>query len=159
MVDPILSSYGQGQLPGFIGDPNTVLDIVSTMHNVPGEMVVNAIIAIMAKHGTTTPTTKPEELQYNYVYHIASSVANPLTTGDIMKYAYDHFTSSPLLDSTGKKIGISPLKLFDSVHSLSCYLITNQTNNPDGKHSTGTKLREQVIRWAQKYQPYTFIKA
>ncbi|KAJ4850081.1 hypothetical protein Tsubulata_011567 [Turnera subulata] len=50
VVDPILCSYGQGQLPGFAADPNTVLDIV------PGDMVVNAIIAIMAKHGTTTTT-------------------------------------------------------------------------------------------------------
>ncbi|KAJ4836674.1 hypothetical protein Tsubulata_021874 [Turnera subulata] len=146
-TDQILCSYGQGQLPGFAADPNTV----------PGDMVVNAIIAIMAKHGTTpSPTIKPEEhKRYNlYVYQIASSVANPLPIGDMLKYAYDQFTSSPLLDSTGKKkIGISPFKFSDSVDSLSCYL-RNHTNNLDA-----TKQTERVIRWAQLYQPYTFIKA
>ena len=29
MLDPVIISYGKGQLPGFIGDPKGIVDVVS----------------------------------------------------------------------------------------------------------------------------------
>ncbi|XP_074284317.1 fatty acyl-CoA reductase 2, chloroplastic-like [Silene latifolia] len=44
-LDPIILSYGTGQLEGFVANPNTILDVV------PVDMVVNAMVTAMAKHG------------------------------------------------------------------------------------------------------------
>ncbi|KAK4385236.1 Fatty acyl-CoA reductase 2 [Sesamum angolense] len=69
-ADPVLISYGKGQLPAFLGDPEIPSDII------PVDMVVNTIIAATAKHGIQH---KPELS----VYHAASSVLNPLRIYDI----------------------------------------------------------------------------
>ncbi|KAI3677016.1 hypothetical protein L1987_86634 [Smallanthus sonchifolius] len=74
MMDPIVLYYGKGQLSGFLVDPNGVLDVV------PANMVVNAIMAAMAKH---VAGGKNEE---NYIYQIASSVVNPLVFKDLARF-------------------------------------------------------------------------
>ncbi|GMY22230.1 fatty acyl-CoA reductase 2-like [Fagus crenata] len=79
MLDPVIISYGKGQLPGFIGDPKTIVDVV------PLDMVVNASIAAIAKHGIAA---KPEL----NVYHVGSSTINPLVLSDVFKFSCDHFT-------------------------------------------------------------------
>ncbi|RVW49073.1 Fatty acyl-CoA reductase 2 [Vitis vinifera] len=64
LVGPIVFYYGKGQLTGFLVDPKEVLYVV------PADMVVNATLAAMAKHGVAG---RPEM----NIYHIASSVVNP----------------------------------------------------------------------------------
>ena len=54
-------------------------------------MVVNAIIAAMAKHGIAgKPGIK--------VYHVAYSAVNPLLLIDVFKYSYEHFICSPIIN-------------------------------------------------------------
>ncbi|KAJ4847377.1 hypothetical protein Tsubulata_218019 [Turnera subulata] len=93
MFEPIILSYGQGHLPCFVGEANTIMDIV------PVDMVVNAILAAMAKHGIST---KPEL----HVYNVTSSLVNPLPVRDFFEYCYFQFTRKPLLDSKGNKISL-----------------------------------------------------
>ncbi|KAJ4847379.1 hypothetical protein Tsubulata_318019 [Turnera subulata] len=109
MSEPVILSYGQGHLPGFVGEANTIMDIV------PVDMVVNAILAAVAKHGITA---KPEL----HVYNVTSSVENPVTVNDLWEHFHDHFTLSPLLDSRGKKIIVTLPELFTELHSFSAYL-------------------------------------
>lgn len=106
---PILAAYGQCQLPGFVGDPDTIADTV------PMDMVVNATLTALAKHGIDG---KPEL----HVYHVATSVANPHSFKDAFNYAYDYFSSSPLLDSKGKKIAIRPMKFLVSMDSFTDFI-------------------------------------
>ncbi|CAK7339860.1 unnamed protein product [Dovyalis caffra] len=158
---PILAAYGQGQLPGFVGDPITIVDIV------PMDMVVNSTLTAIAKHGIAE---KPEL----HVYHVATSVANPLSFSDSFNYAYDYFSSSPLFDSKGKKIAISPMKFFDSVDSFSDF-IKNEVSQRSGltpDHNVcmldpKLYLRMQVgcfkavqrfMRIANLYKSYMFYK-
>ncbi|KDP46041.1 hypothetical protein JCGZ_13487 [Jatropha curcas] len=68
VIDPLFISYGKGQLPGFVGNPNTILDIV------PVDMVVNVILTAIAKHGSSVKTQAAE-----LIYHITSSVSNPIS--------------------------------------------------------------------------------
>lgn len=74
MLDPLILSYGKGQLPGFIMDPKAAVDVVLA------DMVMNAMMAAMAKHGGRTAADRTIGLK---VYHIASSVVNPLLFGDV----------------------------------------------------------------------------
>ncbi|KAK4790501.1 hypothetical protein SAY86_017805 [Trapa natans] len=45
MIDPLLLYYGKGVLPCQFTDPHAPVDIV------PVDIVVNTMVAVMAKHG------------------------------------------------------------------------------------------------------------
>lgn len=125
-------------------------------------MVVNATLAAIAKHGTTR---KPD---YN-IYQIASSVVNPLVIQDIAKLLYQHFNSSPFIDSTGTPIHVQKMKLFSSMDDFSTHLWKDAINrtglgaltNLDGKLSQKLEILcrksvEQAKYLANIYESYTF---
>ncbi|KAL7092754.1 hypothetical protein ACP275_11G001800 [Erythranthe tilingii] len=155
MMDPIILQYGKGQLTGFLVDPNGVLDV-------PADMVVNATLAAMAKHGEAG---KPE---YN-IYQVASSVVNPLVFRDLAELLYQHFNSSPFMDSTGNPVRVPKMKLFHSMEDFSSHLWRHAINrtglgalaNLDGKLSQKLeticrKSVEQAKYLANIYESYTF---
>ncbi|KAI4333221.1 hypothetical protein L6164_018057 [Bauhinia variegata] len=156
VLDPIILAYGKGQLPGFNADTKTVLDVV------PVDMVVNAGIAAIAKHGTRR--------SYLNVYHVASSVMNPISFGYAFKYSFDHFKSSPLLDLDGNEISISSIKLFSSMDSFSSYiarvwkakLMTEAAVLEPQQHQKlerkYRKIEEYFIHMGKVYEPYMFFK-
>ncbi|KAK4481747.1 hypothetical protein RD792_012657 [Penstemon davidsonii] len=156
MMDPIILHYGKGHLTGFLVDPNGVLDVV------PADMVVNATLAAMAKHGAAG---KPE----TNIYQVASSVVNPLLFSDLAKLLYEHFTSSPYIDSSGSPVRVPTMKLFNSMEDFSSHLwrhaITRTglgaLSNLDGKLSQKLEIIcrksvEQAKYLANIYEPYTF---
>ncbi|KAK6117507.1 hypothetical protein DH2020_048727 [Rehmannia glutinosa] len=156
MMDPIILQYGKGQLTGFLVDPDGVLDVV------PADMVVNATLAAMAKHGSAG---KPE---YS-IYQVASSVVNPLVFRDLAKLLYEHFNSSPFMDSNGTPVRVPKMKLFSSMEDFSSHLWRDAINrtglgalaNLDGKLSQKLeticrKSVEQAKYLANIYESYTF---
>ncbi|KAK4281778.1 hypothetical protein QN277_013231 [Acacia crassicarpa] len=152
MMDPIILCYGKGQLTGFLVDPNGVLDVV------PADMVVNATMAAMAKHGTAR---KPEIK----VYHIASSVVNPLVFQELARLLHKHYTSSPSIDSKGRPIQVPFMKLFSSIEDFSAHLwtdaiqktgLTAMDNLPRNLRTLCRKSVEQAKYLANIYKPYTF---
>ncbi|KAL1554557.1 Fatty acyl-CoA reductase 2 [Salvia divinorum] len=156
MMDPIILQYGKGQLTGFLVDPNGVLDVV------PADMVVNATLAAMAKHGEVG---KPE----CSIYQVASSVVNPLVFRDLAKLLHEHFSSSPVMDSTGTPVRVPKMKLFSSMDDFSDHLWKDAINrtglgalaNLEGKLSQKLeficrKSVEQAKYLASIYESYTF---
>ncbi|KAA8518325.1 hypothetical protein F0562_015792 [Nyssa sinensis] len=156
MMDPIVLYYGKGQLTGFLVDPNGVLDVV------PADMVVNATLAAIAKHGAAG---KPE----SNVYQIASSVVNPLVFEDLARLLYEHFNSLPCMDSKGRPIRVPTMKLFSSMEDFSSHLWKDaihrsglsSMSTPNGKLSRKLenicrKSVEQAKYLANIYEPYTF---
>ncbi|XP_021283137.1 fatty acyl-CoA reductase 2 [Herrania umbratica] len=156
MMDPIVLCYGKGQLTGFLVDPNGVLDVV------PADMVVNATLAAIARHGMTP---KPDI----NIYHIASSVVNPLVFQDLARLLYEHYNSSPFLDSKGSPIHVPSMKLFNSMEDFSAHLWRDATQRTgltavaswSGKLSQKLeticrKSVEQAKYLANIYEPYTF---
>ncbi|GMJ14786.1 FATTY ACID REDUCTASE 2, MALE STERILITY 2 [Hibiscus trionum] len=156
MMDPIVLCYGKGQLTGFLVDPNGVLDVV------PADMVVNATLAAIARHGMTP---KPDI----NIYHIASSVANPLVFQDLARMLHEHYNSWPFHDSKGTPIHVTSMKLFSSMEDFSAHLWR------DAMHRAGSaalaswggrmsqkletvcrKSVEQAMYLANIYEPYTF---
>ncbi|KAK4373040.1 hypothetical protein RND71_008424 [Anisodus tanguticus] len=156
MMDPIILYYGKGQLTGFLVDPNGVLDV-------PADMVVNATLAAMAKHGAEG---KPGS---SSVYQVASSAVNPLVFKDLARMLFDHFNRSPYTDSKGRPIHVPKMSLLRSMEDLSSHLWRDAINrsgltdlaNPNGKLSRKLenicrKSVEQAKYLANIYQPYTF---
>ncbi|KAH6785013.1 hypothetical protein C2S51_037468 [Perilla frutescens var. frutescens] len=156
MMDPIILQYGKGQLTGFLVDPNGALDVV------PADMVVNATLAAMAKHGAAG---KPE----CSIYQVASSVVNPLVFRDLATLLHEHFSSSPVMDSTGSPVRVPKMKLFSSMEDFSAHLWRHAIKrtglgalaNLDGKLSQKLELIcrksvEQAKYLASIYESYTF---
>ncbi|XP_030970517.1 fatty acyl-CoA reductase 2-like [Quercus lobata] len=154
MLDPLILSYGKGWLPGFLGDPKAVIDVV------PLDMVVNASIAAIAKHGIAA---KPEL----NVYHVGSSAVNPLLVHDLFKFSCNHFTCSPLMNSERTNIRINEMKFFNSMDNFASY-ISDEIAQRSGLMDTtitDSKLRgkleikrkkivEHVVHLAKIYEPY-----
>ncbi len=89
MAEPIIVSYGRGLLREFPGVPEGVVDVI------PVDMVVAAIIAVAAAGPDPAGPT---------VYHVASSVRNPLRYGELVDLVRSWFTDHPLYDSDGQPI-------------------------------------------------------
>ncbi|KAK9664494.1 hypothetical protein RND81_14G046400 [Saponaria officinalis] len=156
MMDPVVTYYGKGLLPGFPVDPNGVLDVV------PVDMVANATIAAMAMHGTSGKS----EIS---VYQVASSVVNPLVYGDLGDLAYRYFTKCPCLDAQGRPIKVEPFKFYESVDDFSSHIhreiishiSSSRMPSPNGKHSRAVdnfcrKAVERAKHLASVYEPYCF---
>ncbi|KAL3623807.1 Fatty acyl-CoA reductase 2 [Castilleja foliolosa] len=148
MMDPIILQYGKGHMTGFLVDPDGVLDVV------PADMVVNATLAAMAKHGSSG---KPE---YS-IYQVASSVVNPLVFGDLFNFFYEHFNSSPFIDPSGTPVRVPKMKLFSSMEDFSSHLSRTGLANLDGKLSQKLEIMcrksiEQATFLAKLYEPYAF---
>ncbi|KAI9104194.1 hypothetical protein K1719_023030 [Acacia pycnantha] len=162
VLDPLIFSYGKGQLPGFLADPNAVIDVI------PVDMVVNATMAAIAKHGAAASP----DLN---VYHIGSSVANPISLGAVFDYAGSHFRSFPLAQPS-KNIGnqslIQKMNFFNSLDDFSSYISMEMAKQTGLSHATklepnlhktlqkkSTMKAQHFIHLAKIYEPYMFYKA
>ncbi|CAL5352931.1 unnamed protein product [Camellia sinensis] len=119
IADPLIRLYGEGQLSGFPGDPNGVLDAASGIPNVPADFVVNAILAATAKHGAVGKS------ESSTVYQVASSVINPLLVNETLaQLGYEYFNSMPCTDSMGRPILVLEPKIYSSMEDFKSRLWT-----------------------------------
>ena len=171
MADPIIISYGKGQLKGFCGDTNGVLDIV------PVDLVVNACLGAMA----AAAKRKTDEVA---VYHVATSVANPLTNRMFVNLVNEHFKEQPMLDRQDEPIRLGqrmyifpsvvsfmvtswlrymlPMKLVELKRRLLAFLPflpAAEVSKESRKQALiNSKTYEQLEHFADIYSPYTFYK-
>eukprot|EP01018_Ginkgo_biloba_P021071 Gb_18690 [translate_table: standard] len=160
MIDPLIWSYGKGQLTGFLADPNAVIDVV------PVDMVVNATLAAMAKHAGATSGLD--------VYHVASSVVNPLEFGHLFELFFEHFKSFPYVGADRKPFEIEEMKLFGSMDDFCSHLrsiafdtalhVSNRLSSRDKEmlkrlKSISMRSLAQAKYLANIYEPYTFYQA
>jgi len=89
MAEPIIISYARGLLREFPGIPEGVIDVI------PVDLVVAAIVAVAAAGPDPGATS---------VYHVASSVENPLPYGQLVDLVQHWFKAHPLYDSDGQPI-------------------------------------------------------
>ncbi|KAI4369151.1 hypothetical protein MLD38_017634 [Melastoma candidum] len=157
MIDPVVLSYGKGLLTSFLSDEKTVIDVV------PADMVVNAILAATVKQGLT-------RVSGIRVYHVGSSVANPLLLGELFRLFYVHFNTTPFMDSRRRLILVRPIELFNSKDGFLNFLNRESLNGGHlaegasssegiyGKkaESIRRKSLERTKYIARLYEPYTF---
>ncbi|KAF3795296.1 Fatty acyl-CoA reductase 6 [Nymphaea thermarum] len=141
MADPMVVYYGKGQLNMFTAEGKSILDLV------PADMVVNAILAAMARHGSSGAAGLT-------IYHIGTSSTNPLRWNEFFNYCYEHYLSFPLIDSQGKAAHMERMKLFDSLAAVTSYLSAG-TNNAC---STAVKGVHLLRKLSVVYEPYTNYK-
>ncbi|KAL8193626.1 hypothetical protein R6Q57_026761 [Mikania cordata] len=158
-IDSLAVGYGKGRLSCFLGDPESVIDVI------PADMVVNAMIATMASHAN--------QASCEIVYHVGSSVSNPLKYKTIQKSGYDYFSKHPWINKDGKPVIVSKVKVLDSMASFQRYFSFHYLLPLQGLHvvnsalchafnGTYTNLKRKtnfVQRVVELYKPYVFSKS
>ncbi|XP_060206141.1 fatty acyl-CoA reductase 2, chloroplastic-like [Lycium barbarum] len=154
-IDPLIFLYGKGELPCLLGDPDCLTDFV------PVDMVVNATMAAIAKHGYL----QNPELN---VYHLASTYLNPVSLSQIFDYSYDFFHLFPYVNSKGDKVEVKEMKYFDKIANFSNYIWEVLSKEHRVQDLTEKELSRIQLRFKRKveylkhfsklYEPYTFYK-
>ncbi|XP_023753140.1 fatty acyl-CoA reductase 3 [Lactuca sativa] len=157
-VDSLIASYGKGKLACFLGDPESILDVV------PGDMVVNVMIAAITAHANQP---------YETIYHVGSSTSNPLKYKEIQKNAYNYFSKHPWINKDGKLVIVPEVKVLNSMSSFNRYfnlhyvlpLQAFQVMNMalchafNGTYENLKRNINLVLRLAELYKPYLFSKS
>ena len=91
------------------------LSVLSISKQVPADMVVNATLAAMAKHGG-------EKMRGVQAYHVASSAVNPFVFRELTSSLFDYFSTSPIVDRAGRPIQVNEMKIFRKLEDFSSHL-------------------------------------
>ncbi|XP_019256600.1 PREDICTED: fatty acyl-CoA reductase 3-like isoform X1 [Nicotiana attenuata] len=155
-VDSFFLAYGKGISNVFLGDPNTNVDLI------PGDMVVNSILAAIVAHGNIESSQK-------FIYHISSSKRNPIKLVNIPLFLLHYFTKNPWIDKDGNIIKVKEITTFNSMDSLRTYIsryywpllkILELANLLswyyliDGTYQNLKKKIDRAIRLSELYRPY-----
>uniref|UniRef100_M0ZS89 Fatty acyl-CoA reductase n=1 Tax=Solanum tuberosum TaxID=4113 RepID=M0ZS89_SOLTU len=155
VIDPSIFLYGKGELPAVYCDQNTLMDVI------PVDLVVNATMAAIAKHGYL------QSPQLN-VYHLATTFVNPLAIHQIFDYCYEYFTLFPFVNSKGDKIEVKEMKYFDKISDFSNYIwevLSKQHKVQDLSEKELLKIHMRFKRkveflnnFSKRYEPYGFYR-
>ncbi|MFS8011587.1 putative oxidoreductase [Helianthus anomalus] len=158
-LDSLAVGYGKGQLSCFLGDPESVIDVI------PADMVVNAMIATMVAHANQSSC--------EIIYHIGSSVSNPLKYKSIQQSGYNYFSKNPWTNKEGKPVIVGQVKVLNSMASFQRYFSLRyllplqglQVANLalchalNGTYSSLKRKANFVLRLVELYKPYLFSKS
>ncbi|OAY38186.1 probable fatty acyl-CoA reductase 4 [Manihot esculenta] len=156
-VDSVIVGFGRGKLPCFISRPQLVLDVI------PADMVVNGIIVAMAARGKQSSET---------IYHIGSSLRNPIQSIDLRDICFDYFSENPLINKNdGMPVKVIKGTNFTTMASFYLYMaIRYQLPLKALRVATMVFQRYQstyeildrkiklVLRLVDLYKPYTLFE-
>uniref|UniRef100_A0A7N0VJK8 Fatty acyl-CoA reductase n=1 Tax=Kalanchoe fedtschenkoi TaxID=63787 RepID=A0A7N0VJK8_KALFE len=106
-VDSVAIAYGKGRIKCFIGDLNSILDLI------PADMVASSIIVAISAHADKPGVT---------IYHLGSSSKNPLKLSSIVQWCYMYFSQHPLIGMDGKTVMVRKFKLLNTMKAFHKYL-------------------------------------
>ncbi|GLT44493.1 hypothetical protein SLA2020_183850 [Shorea laevis] len=107
-IDSVLASYGKGKLKCFLASPELVLDVI------PADMVANAMIVSMVAH--------PYQPCDRVIYHIGSSLRNPLKFSSVRDFTTRYFTKNPWINKNGKLVKTGKVTMLSSMPTFLCYM-------------------------------------
>lgn len=80
---------------------------------IPADMVVNAMIVAMVAHANQPGET---------IYHVGSSVSNPLELAALQDYGQRYFAKHPWIDKQGRPVIVGKVKILNSMENFQRYL-------------------------------------
>ncbi|CAA0810673.1 Fatty acyl-CoA reductase 3 [Striga hermonthica] len=156
-IDSFVVGYGKGKMTCFPGDPQSIVDLI------PVDMVVNAMLASMAAH-----SNEPGEI----IYHVGSSMSNPIHYSCLQDYGFRFFTERPWLNKEGKPVVVRKGKELSTIHAVQRYMqihyliplkILSLLNTASCQYFRATYLDlsrkvEFLKRIVELFSPYVFFK-
>ncbi|XP_015935914.1 fatty acyl-CoA reductase 3-like [Arachis duranensis] len=155
-IDSLGVAYGKGKLTCFLGNINGVVDVI------PGDMVVNAILVAMVAHAH-----HPSDA----IYHVGSSVRNPVRYSNLQDYGLRYFTAKPWINKDGTPVKVGKVTVFTNMASFRRYMFIHYlfwlkglelANSAFCKYFQGTyqelnRKIQIVMRLVELYRPYLFF--
>lgn len=80
---------------------------------IPADMVVNAIVVAMVAHANQANES---------VYHVGSSVSNPVEYASLQSYGLQYFSAHPWIDKNGNPIVVGKITVFNTMESFQRYM-------------------------------------
>ncbi|XP_039154714.1 alcohol-forming fatty acyl-CoA reductase [Eucalyptus grandis] len=155
-MDSIAIHYGRGRLKYFLGDPNTILDMI------PVDMVVNVMIVATAVHANQPISNK--------IYHVGSSKKHPMAYSDLQDIIVSYFRDSPWINEDGKPVKVRKPRIMGSMASfhkhVRRYILLSKVLKVassmfggyfQGLHADLDKKVNAVVRLADLYGPYVLF--
>ncbi|KAK3041237.1 hypothetical protein RJ639_001520, partial [Escallonia herrerae] len=156
-IDSLAVGYGKGKLTCFLGDPESVIDLI------PADMVVNAMIAAMVAHAN-----QPGEI----IYQVGSSLANPVAYSEIQDYGQRYFSEHPWVNKDGTPVKVGKVTVLSTMASFRRYMAIRYLLPLKGLQLVNTALCQFfqgtyldlhrkikfVFRLVELYEPYLFFK-
>ncbi|MBA0820448.1 hypothetical protein Gohar_025752 [Gossypium harknessii] len=107
-IDSLAIGYAKGKLTFFLGDVDSVVDLI------PADMVVNAIIVAMVAHASNQPSET--------IYQVGSSMRNPIKYRSLQDFGYRYFSKKPWINKDGKAVIVGKIRVMDSMASFHRYM-------------------------------------
>ncbi|KAI5322712.1 hypothetical protein L3X38_031784 [Prunus dulcis] len=96
-----------GKFKCILADPVSVLDLI------PVDMVVNSIIVATVANANRSACV---------IYHVGTSMRNPVTISDFLNVVRKYFTRNPWLNKDREPVKIRRMKIFKSTATFSMYM-------------------------------------
>ncbi|XP_040382563.1 fatty acyl-CoA reductase 1-like [Oryza brachyantha] len=113
-IDTLIIGYAKQNLPCFLGDLDLVMDVI------PGDMVVNAMMAATVAHSGERWQGQEGRPA---VYHVSSSLRNPAAYWVLYEAGRRHFTEKPRTGKRGEVIPTKEMHFFKTIASFQLYML------------------------------------
>ncbi|TVT98657.1 hypothetical protein EJB05_56031 [Eragrostis curvula] len=134
-IDTFIIGYAKQELSCVLADLSIVADVI------PGDMVVNAMMAAMVAHS--------EEKGAQAVYHATSSLGNPATYAMIYEAVLRHFYQNPRMGKNGEVIPTKELYFFTTITRFRLFMFLAYKLPLEYKY---------VMLLADIYRPFAFFQ-
>ncbi|RLN04623.1 fatty acyl-CoA reductase 1-like [Panicum miliaceum] len=110
-IDTLIIGYAKQNLSCFLGDLSVVVDVI------PGDMVVNAMMAAMVAH------SEEKGAAVVPVYHATSSLRNPATYSVLYEAGRRHFYENPRVGKNGEVVPTIEMRFFTTIARFHLYML------------------------------------
>ncbi|OVA13678.1 Male sterility [Macleaya cordata] len=163
-IDSFIVAYAKGKLPCFLGNIETMFDVI------PGDMVVNAVIVAMVGHANIHQSSS--DIPFIYQLCSYSSSTYPLNCIKLRDYSYQYFSKNPLMDKDGKSHKIVMPLHFPTMASFRRYIYVNYMLPLEGLKFVNAAFCQcfrdtckdverkisHILRMVELNEPYIFFK-
>ncbi|XP_024160388.1 alcohol-forming fatty acyl-CoA reductase isoform X2 [Rosa chinensis] len=153
-VDSVIAGYCKGKLTCLLLGPMTVMDMI------PVDMVVNSMIAAIVVNANKSS---------GIIYHVGSSLRNPIKFDDIRSFVVKYFTKYPWINKDEKPVVVRKVPIFKTMATFRMYIkiryslplkLVNKVSGQCFQNiyvKYNQKLR-LVMRMVELYRPYMLFK-
>ncbi|XP_040362910.1 fatty acyl-CoA reductase 1 isoform X2 [Rosa chinensis] len=157
-IDSVIAGYCKGKLTCLLVDPARVLDMI------PVDMLVNSIIIAMVANANQSSG--------NIIYHVGSSLRNPLNFFQMHNFIFQYFTKNPWLDKDGKPVIVTKGTVLTTMATFRMYMNIRYMLPLKGlkfmNKAFGQYFQEIYVNYSRKlnlvmrlvelYEPYMLFK-
>ncbi|KXG25392.1 hypothetical protein SORBI_3007G169900 [Sorghum bicolor] len=114
-IDTLIIGYAKRKISAFLADLRMVMDVV------PGDMVVNAMLAAVVAHSVERRGGGAQAAMT--IYHPTSSLRNPVTYAVLYRSGRRHFKEHPRVKDNGEVIPNNKMRFFTTIPRFRLYMI------------------------------------